>query len=157
MKKRIVNGQVLKVGDRIRIIYAGMGARGANGKVGTVVKNFGIGREGEVSGLAIWMGGLMVKLDEPTGFANKKYWRVSDSGRYELLSPTRLREKKHFDSDVAIKCNEAYGVILAIARAYKLDNDKVNAIVDALYGDNKTLEDYDTFEILDELRSRVED
>ena len=134
-------------------------------------------REEEVSGLDIFnpRKTIIIKLDNPAGMIVKNhYWRVGAEGEYELLSP----RKKHFDIDVVMKgditkviveddkvgisrCNtedkfnEAYGVILAIARAYKFDKEKMEAIVDALYGDVKKLEDYDSVELINELRKRV--
>ena len=171
---RIVTGKKLKVGDRIKVINAGMGAYGANNKMATVVGTVPRGKR--VSGLSSYNIGVMIKLDNPHEDFHTVYWKVNLHGEYEVLSEKKL----NIDADILIKgsktkvvigdkvgearCNliedkfnEAYGIILAVARAYKLDNEKFQGIVDALYDDVKRIEEYDTLELIDELRARVED
>ena len=174
MNKR-VRGNKLRVGDRVRVIHAGIGALGANDCTGTIIENFPMGIR--TSGLDRGEDTISIKLDKPTGFKQNLYWGLSMDGIYEIIE--RPKRRKHIEVDVIIKddltkvvvgdkvgvsrCkeedsfNEAYGVILAVAGAYGLSNEKREALVDALYDDVKTLEDYDTLEILDELKSRVED
>lgn len=171
---KIVNGFKLRVGDRVKVINATMGALGANGEVGTIVEYNG--SESNISGLKEFRDStIVVKLDEPSRIYGTRYWRVGKSGSFELLSS----RKSHMEVDVIIKdditkvvigdkigvsrCkeedtfNEAYGVILAVASAYNLDKEKRTALIDALYDGVKTLEDYDSEELLDELKSRVVD
>lgn len=172
MNKR-VKGNKLRVGDRVRVIYAGIGASGANGYTGTIIENFPL--EICASGLGRGKDTILIKLDKPAGFMKNIYWGLDIDGIYEIIP----KRKKHIEVDIIIKddltkvvvgdkvgvsrCkeedsfNESYGVILAVARAYGLSNEKREALVDVLYDDVKTLEDYDTLEILDELKSRVED
>lgn len=176
---RMVNGYRLKAGDRVRVIDATCGAYGANGGTGTVVTYVreGTSKESIIGGLPSFRTGtLIIKMDKPTGAYGRTYWRVGKAGTYELIEDRR----KHYEVDVVIKgdttkvivnnekvgiskCKEedtfieAFGVILAIANAYNLSKEKREALVDALYGDNKKLEDYDSVELLDELKSRVED
>lgn len=174
MNKR-VKGNELRVGDRVRVIYAGVGALSANGCTGTIIKNFPL--EICASGLDRGKDTILIKLDRPTGFKQNLYWGLSMDGIYEIIEKPKRR--RHIEVDVIIKddltkvvigdkvgvsrCkeedsfNESYGVILAVARAYGLSNEKREALVNVLYDDVKTLEDYDTLEILDELKSRVED
>lgn len=170
---RVVKGSKLRIGDRVRVINATSGAYGANNKVGVIVDRGDI-PEVRISGLRAFQDSLIIKLDNPTGFKGNIYWRVGSSGEYEVLESNR---KQFFDIDVIIKgdatkvligdkvgssiCkedddfNEAYGIILAVARAYKLSEEKRKALVDALYDGVKTLEDYDSLEIINELKSRV--
>ena len=172
---RIVKGNKLKVGDIVKVIDATRGAYGANDRVGVVVDRGNINEE-KISGLQPFKGDLIIKLNNPAGFKRNIYWRVGFSGEYEILTSNR---KQHFDIDVVVKgyetkvvigdkvgtsrCkeeddfNEAYGIILAVAGAYKLSKEKREALVDALYDGVKTLEDYDSLEIINELKSRVED
>lgn len=174
MNKR-VEGNELRVGDRVRVIYAGVGALSANGCTGTITENFPMGIR--TSGLGREEVAITIKLDRPAGIKKNIYWRVSVDGIYEIIE--RPKTIKHIEVDVIIKddltkaivsdkvgvsrCkeednfNESYGVILAVARAYGLSNEKIEALANVLYDDVKTLEDYDTLEILDELKSRVED
>lgn len=173
--KNIVKGKKLRVGDRVRVINAGVGALGANDCTGTIIEEFPIGAR--INGLGRGENNILIKLDNPTGFKLNIYWGLSINGTYEIIE--RPKRKKFFEIDVIIKndstkvvvgdkvgaskCkeedsfNEAYGIILAVAKAYGLSNEKREALVDALYDDVKTLEDYDTLEIIDELKSRVED
>lgn len=172
--KNVVTGNKLRVGDKIRIINATVGAYGSNDCVGVVVDRvpFGV----RVSGLGCGEDTILVKLDKETGFKNSVYWGVGVNGLYEILH--RQPKKKHIEIDVIIKdkmtkvvidnkvgvakCkeedsfNEAYGLILAIAGAYGLSREKREALVDALYDDIKTLEEYDSLEILEELKNRIE-
>lgn len=174
--KNVVTGDKLRVGDRIEIINAGIGAYGANYCTGVVIDKFPVGVK--CSGAGNGTGdSIAVKLDKPAGYSNNTYWSVSICGLYEIIE--RPKQKKHIEIDVIIKddvtkvvvgnkvgvskCkdedtfNEAYGVILAVAGAYGLSKEKREALVDALYDDVKKLEDYDSLEILEELKSRVED
>ena len=171
-----MNGRMLKVGDRVEVINAGIGAHGANKKIGTVVDAKDVPVGSTISGLGSFHGGLILKLDVPHEFFKTYYWRVSLDGEYKLLST----KKTYKEIDVIISgnktkvvmedkvgtatCNnsvdrfdEAYGVILAVARAYGLDAEVINRIVDALYDDIPTLEDYETEDILKELMNRIED
>lgn len=171
--KTVVHGRKLKVGDRIKVINAGSGALGANGVMATVVEK--APKNERISGLSAYRPSLMIKLDKVHSKYFTSYWRVSLDGKYEVQTT-----KKHIEMDVLIKnnvtkivagdkvgvarCNysedrfnEAYGVILAVARAYKLDDEKFQAIVDALYDDIKKIEDYNTLELIEELKARVEE
>lgn len=168
---KIINGRKLKVGDKIRIINAGMGSYAVNGMKATVVDSAPF--EAMVRGLGSLTGGVLIRLDQPqrAGFS---YWRISFNGEYELLS-TR---KSYLDIDVIIRgdvtkvvignkigtsrCkseednfNEAYGIMLAVARAYGLDEKKINNIVDALYDDVKNIEEFSTKELIEELNKRL--
>lgn len=173
--KNIVNGNKLRVGDRIRVINAGVGAFGANDHIGTIIDNVPVGTK--PSGLGRGDNTILIKLDKPTVFRNNVYWGLSKNGLYEIIE--RPRRKKFFEIDVIIKndstkvvignkvgaskCkeedsfNEAYGIILAVAGAYGLSKEKREALVDALYDDVKTLEDYDTLELIEEIKERIED
>ena len=174
MNKR-VKGNELRVGDRVKVIHAGVGALSANDCTGTIIEDFPV--DTRPCGLGRGDNTILIKLDNPTGFRKNVYWGLSANGVFEIIE--KQRRKKHIEIDVIIKndltkvvvgdkvgvsrCkaedrfNEAYGVILAVAGAYGLNKEKREALVDALYDDVKTLEDYDTLEILDELKSRVED
>lgn len=173
--KKVVTGNKLRVGDKVRIINATVGAYGANDCVGVVVDEVPFGMR--VSGLGCSEDTVLVKLDKATGFKNNVYWGVGINGMYEILH--RPKHKKHIEIDVIIKDNatkvvigdkvgvsrckeedtfkEAYGIILAVAGAYKLPKATKEALVDALYDDIKKLEDYDTLELIEELKERIED
>lgn len=174
--KKTVRGHELKIGDKVMVLNATMGAFGANGHTGIIIKETPF--DARVYGLSkVRENTILIKLDEKTIDGQAIYWRVGAHGIYELLE--RPIRKKHIEVDVIIKdgttkvvigekvgvskCkeedmfNESYGKILAVAGACGLSEEKRRAIVDALYDDVKTLEDYDTLEIIDELKSRLED
>lgn len=170
---KIVNGYDLRVGDRVRVVNATIGALGANDCIGTVISE--IPKNAQPNGLREDMEIITLKLEKPTGVRKSAYWRVGAYGTYEVLSETK--RKKHIEIDVIIKeditkviiddkigmakrkkedkFNEAYGIILAVASAYKLSAKTREALVDALYDDIKTLKEYDSLELLDELKNRV--
>lgn len=97
--KNVVTGNKLRVGDKIRIINATVGAYGSNDCVGVVVDRvpFGV----RVSGLGRGEDTILVKLDKETGFKNSVYWGVGVNGLYEILH--RQPKKKHIEIDVIIK------------------------------------------------------
>lgn len=169
----VVRGYEVKIGDTVEVIDACMGAYGVNGRVGVVVSEEEV--IGRTHGLMKHSPHIIVKVD---GVYGKEFWRIGRAGRVKVKKKAKPI-KKHIEIDVLIKggktkvvigdkvglakhnekvddYNEAYGILLAVARALKLEEEKVQLIVDALYGDfKKSVNDFTLEEILESLRERI--
>lgn len=166
-----VSGKELKCGDKIKVIYACNGALGANEKTGVVVEQ--VPPYAIINGFCEYEDGVVIRIDSNNNA--HKFWKVGLNGKYEILK--RANNKKYIELDVLIddkktkvitkdsvgvaRCKqgdrfiEAYGIIIAIANAYNISKEKRAALVDALYNDVKSLKDYSSEELLNELKKRI--
>lgn len=157
---------ILNIGDKIFIIDAGNGARGANGKEGIITS------EVSTSGLFRLDKGFNVKLEDG------RVWRCSLGGKYKIIKkrPVSIKITTHDDITKATvkfgdnKTKIAYaqktaeddynfeiGAIIATMRGLNMDRQVVNRVIDALYDDGKKnpLDALTTKELLDELCKRM--
>lgn len=162
------NGNRLMVGDRVRIISSSKDALGVEGRIGTVVP-YSLVKDKSGKEIPLNKDTLFVHLDN-----SKNYMRVDSSDVFQIIE---RNNRRYFEIDIVIKegttkaivgnnvgcsvCNtdkeefiEGYGVLLAVARAYKIDEDKISKIIDILYSDYKDISGYTFSELVDELRKR---
>ena len=156
------------IGTKIKIINAGNGAYGANGEIGKVTI-----KESN-AGLLKAENGFNVEISP------NKIWRVSHHGTYEMLEEPKLR---FLDITVNIKGdktkaiiedadNNLYrgvakrnpkddndnkiGVLISVARALNLDENKEQKLIDALFDkEEKRLSDFSFDELLSEIENRM--
>ncbi len=158
-----------EVGTKIRIIDAGNGAKGADGRIGIVTN-----KPSSCGLLSIRPEAFNVELE------NGIVWRVSNFGTFEELSvPVKFlditirckgKETKAIieDDKCNIKTGKAIrndedsndykiGTLISVARALGMSEEKVNAITDALFDTvkEKDISEFEDIDILIECERRM--
>lgn len=157
----------IEIGTKIKIINAGSGAYGANGKIGIVTN------KRSMNGLLPDENGFNVELE------NGSIWRVSLNGIYKDLSETIefldatikikgkdttvviTNDKNEISKGVAVKnekdCrNDKIGVLIAFARALKIEKEKIDKIINVMFEtQEKDLSNFSDLELLIECEKRM--
>lgn len=158
-----------KIGDKIKIINATCGAFGADNCIGIVTK------KESTNGLGDWQKGFnveIIKSDAPSKIGS--IWRVGINGEYELIKHKRsvkeiiIMEKGNETISVIEdkvgrarrnpedNYDESMGILVATMRALKIDEKRVDDIVEIMLGKTfKEIGDFSTKELYEELGKRI--
>lgn len=174
---KIVDGSQLKIGDKIRVLDAGWGAKGADNCIGVV-----IGRKGK-NGLATLQSSVNIEIinsKDGNGAMCGATWCVSLEGSYEIIeSGESTTEKRKDVKNIKIVFDGAetlaiinddsigktvrnieedsnddnIGIIVSVMRALKMDKKVESRVLNALFNE---MEEPKTLKI-EVLKSRVTD
>lgn len=163
----------LNIGDTIRIVYAGIGALGANGCYGVVTdleSSHGLNEDKKGFNVKI----TSSKNEERVG----EVWRINLKSKYYIIKRAN-RVKKFVTLDAIINDNntkvfvedrlgmafknpsdpnkEWVGVIIATMRAYGVEEEVVQRVIDSIFEDDfsKPLKEYSSAELLKEIERRL--